>query len=62
MASFVADMLGKKTRLKTDKVLLGKGNIWGVASPEAANKAGVQTPFVLLLTLGISPNAVMFEL
>ncbi len=37
----------------------GKGNIRGVAGPEAANNAGAQTSFIPMLTLGIPPNAVM---
>lgn len=37
----------------------GKGNIRGVAGPEAANNAGAQTSFIPLLTLGIPSNAVM---
>jgi putative tricarboxylic transport membrane protein len=40
-------------------VPFGKGNIRGVAGPEAANNAGSQTSFIPLLTLGIPPNAVM---
>jgi TctA family transporter len=40
-------------------VPFGKGNIRGVAAPEAANNAGAQTSFIPLLTLGIPPNAVM---
>src|SRR5512132_2571784 len=37
----------------------GKGDIRGVAGPEAANNAGAQTSFIPMLTLGIPPNAVM---
>ncbi len=59
MAAFAAYTLEKKTPLKPGEVPLGKGNIRGVAGPEAANNAGAQTSFIPLLTLGIPPNAVM---
>jgi putative tricarboxylic transport membrane protein len=59
MAAFAAYTLEKKTPLKPGEVALGKGNIRGVAGPEAANNAGAQTSFIPLLTLGIPPNAVM---
>ncbi|MES2949819.1 MAG: tripartite tricarboxylate transporter permease [Pseudomonadota bacterium] len=59
MAAFAAYTLEKKTALKPGEVPLGKGNIRGVAGPEAANNAGAQTSFIPLLTLGIPPNAVM---
>ena len=49
----------KKTKLRPGEVPFGKGNIRGVAAPEAANNAGAQTSFIPLLTLGIPPNAVM---
>jgi TctA family transporter len=59
MAAFAAYTLEKKTKLQPDEVPFGKGNIRGVAAPEAANNAGAQTSFIPLLTLGIPPNAVM---
>ena len=59
MAAFAAYTLEKKTTLKPGEVPFGKGNIRGVAAPEAANNAGAQTSFIPLLTLGIPPNAVM---
>jgi putative tricarboxylic transport membrane protein len=59
MAAFAAYTLEKKTKLKAGEVPFGKGNIRGVAAPEAANNAGSQTSFIPLLTLGIPPNAVM---
>jgi TctA family transporter len=59
MAAFAAYTLEKKTKLRPNEVPLGKGNIRGVAGPEAANNAGAQTSFIPLLTLGIPPNAVM---
>ena len=59
MAAFAAYTLEKKTKLAPHEVPFGKGNIRGVAAPEAANNAGAQTSFIPLLTLGIPPNAVM---
>jgi len=59
MAAFAAYTLEKKTKLRSGEVPFGKGNIRGVAAPEAANNAGAQTSFIPLLTLGIPPNAVM---
>jgi putative tricarboxylic transport membrane protein len=59
MASFAAYTLEKRTKLRPGEVPFGKGNIRGVAAPEAANNAGAQTSFIPLLTLGIPPNAVM---
>ncbi|MCF8167645.1 MAG: tripartite tricarboxylate transporter permease [Rhodoferax sp.] len=59
MAAFAAYTIEKKTRLRAGEVPFGKGNIRGVAAPEAANNAGSQTSFIPLLTLGIPPNAVM---
>src|SRR5205085_8325816 len=56
---FAAYTIEKKTRLQPGEVPFGKGNIRGVAAPEAANNAGAQTSFIPLLTLGIPPNAVM---
>ena len=59
MAAFAAYTLEKKTKLRPGEMPFGKGNIRGVAAPEAANNAGAQTSFIPLLTLGIPPNAVM---
>jgi TctA family transporter len=59
LASFAAYTIEKKTKLQPGEVPFGKGNIRGVAAPEAANNAGAQTSFIPLLTLGIPPNAVM---
>ncbi|MGE4239389.1 tripartite tricarboxylate transporter permease [Ramlibacter sp.] len=59
LSAFAAYTIEKKTKLKPGEVPFGKGNIRGVASPEAANNAGSQTSFIPLLTLGIPPNAVM---
>jgi TctA family transporter len=57
LASFTAYMLEKKSA--RDPESFGKGNIRGVAAPEAANNAAAQTSFVPLLTLGIPPNVVL---
>jgi putative tricarboxylic transport membrane protein len=59
MSAFAAYTIEKKTKLQPGEVPFGKGNIRGVAAPEAANNAGSQTSFIPLLTLGIPPNAVM---
>jgi putative tricarboxylic transport membrane protein len=59
LAAFAAYTIEKKTKLHPGEVPFGKGNIRGVAAPEAANNAGSQTSFIPLLTLGIPPNAVM---
>jgi putative tricarboxylic transport membrane protein len=59
MASFGAYTVEKKTRLQRGEPAFGKGNIRGVAAPEAANNAAAQTSFIPLLTLGIPPHAVM---
>ncbi len=59
LAAFAAYTIEKKTKLQAGEVPFGKGNIRGVAAPEAANNAGAQTSFIPLLTLGIPPNAVM---
>jgi putative tricarboxylic transport membrane protein len=57
LSSFAAYTLEKK--LAKDGSQFGKGDIRGVAGPEAANNAGAQTSFIPMLTLGIPPNAVM---
>jgi putative tricarboxylic transport membrane protein len=59
LSAFAAYTIEKKTKLQAGEVPFGKGNIRGVAAPEAANNAGSQTSFIPLLTLGIPPNAVM---
>jgi TctA family transporter len=59
LSAFAAYTIEKKTKLQRGEVPFGKGNIRGVAAPEAANNAGSQTSFIPLLTLGIPPNAVM---
>ena len=59
LSAFAAYTIEKKVKLKPGEIAFGKGNIRGVAGPEAANNAGAQTSFIPLLTLGIPPNAVM---
>ena len=59
LASFAAYTVEKKSRGRPGEMPFGKGNIRGVAGPEAANNAGAQTSFIPMLTLGIPPNAVM---
>ena len=56
LSSFAAYTLEKKIG---DTSNFGKGEIRGVAAPEAANNAGAQTSFIPLLTLGIPSNVVM---
>lgn len=57
LSSFAAYTLEKKIAGPNGR--FGKGDIRGVAGPEAANNAGAQTSFIPMLTLGIPPNAVM---
>lgn len=59
LSAFAAYTIEKKIKLKAGEVPFGKGNIRGVAGPEAANNAGAQTSFIPMLTLGIPPNPVM---
>ena len=58
LASFTAYSVEEKAVLKP-RIPFGQGAIQGVAGPESANNAGVQTSFMPMLTLGIPPNAVM---
>ncbi|MBM3532181.1 MAG: tripartite tricarboxylate transporter permease [Alphaproteobacteria bacterium] len=57
LASFAAYSFEKW--VAKDRSTFGKGDIRGVAAPEAANNAGAQTSFVPMLTLGLPSNAVM---
>ena len=59
LSAFAAYTLEKKLKLAAGEVPFGRGNIRGVAGPEAANNAGAQTSFIPMLTLGIPPNPVM---
>lgn len=57
LASFIAYAFEK--RLSRDPSRFGKGAIEGVAAPESANNAAVQTAFIPTLTLGIPGDGVM---
>ncbi|WP_426233393.1 tripartite tricarboxylate transporter permease [Pararhizobium sp. DWP3-4] len=57
LAAFSSYVLEKK--LAGDKGTFGRGDIRGVAAPEAANNAAAQTSFIPMLTLGLPSNAVM---
>ena len=57
IASFGSYALEKK--IAKDPSRFGKGAIEGVAGPEAANNAAVQTSFIPLLTLGLPSNPTM---
>jgi putative tricarboxylic transport membrane protein len=57
VASFVAYALEKKVSRNPKK--FGTGVIEGVAAPESANNAAVQTAFIPTLTLGIPGSATM---
>ena len=57
LASFATDAMEKK--FAKDSSQFGKGDIRGVAGPEAANNAGAQTSFIPMLTLGIPTTPVM---
>ncbi len=57
LASFATYAMEKK--FAKDSSQFGKGDIRGVAGPEAANNAGAQTSFIPMLTLGIPTTPVM---
>jgi TctA family transporter len=57
IASFMAYALERRVSRKPDS--FGKGNLAGLAAPEAANNAAAQTGFIPTLTLGIPGDAVM---
>ena len=57
LSSFVAYTVEKRVSRHPER--FGTGMIEGVAAPEAANNAGVQTSFIPFLTLGIPGNAVL---
>lgn len=57
IASFMSYAVEKK--VSRDPSRFGKGAIEGIASPEAANNAAVQTAFIPALSLGVPSNAVM---
>ena len=54
IASFMAYILEKKLSKHPEE--FGKGEIAGVASPEAANNSAAQSAFIPMLTLGIPSN------
>ncbi|MFA6507532.1 MAG: tripartite tricarboxylate transporter permease [Treponemataceae bacterium] len=57
LSSFAAYAAEKKASKHPET--FGKGEIRGVAAPEAANNAGAQTSFIPMLTMGIPTNALM---
>jgi putative tricarboxylic transport membrane protein len=57
LASFLSYTVEKKSSRRQEE--FGKGAIEGVAGPEAANNAAVQTAFIPTLALGIPGDAVM---
>ncbi|MEM9394402.1 MAG: tripartite tricarboxylate transporter permease [Pseudomonadota bacterium] len=57
MAAFFAYSLEKTVSRTRD--LFGKGHIPGIAAPEAANNAAVQSAFIPTLTLGVPGSATM---
>ena len=59
LSSFASYTLEKKLAGERAEPAFGQGNIRGVAGPESANNAGLQTSFIPMLTLGIPSNAVM---
>jgi putative tricarboxylic transport membrane protein len=54
ISTFASYTIEKKLSKHPEK--FGKGVIEGVAAPEAANNAAVQSSYIPLLTLGIPPN------
>jgi len=57
IASFIAYAVEKKCHKDEDR--FGKGAVEGIAAPETANNAAVQTSFIPTLTLGIPGSATM---
>lgn len=57
IATFISYSLEKRLSKTPEK--FGKGAIAGVASPESANNAAVQTSFIPTMSLGIPGDAVM---
>jgi putative tricarboxylic transport membrane protein len=54
ISSFISCAIEKKISKSPER--FGKGNIEGVASPEAANNAAATSSFIPLLTLGVPGN------
>ena len=59
LASFAAYAVEKRARARAHEAPFGRGNLRGVAGPEAANSAGARTALIPLLALGIPTNAAM---
>ncbi|TKT69636.1 tripartite tricarboxylate transporter permease [Aquamicrobium sp. LC103] len=57
IASFMSYTVEKRVSKEPER--FGKGAIEGIASPEAANNAAVQTGFIPTLSLGVPGDAVM---
>lgn len=57
VASFIAYALEK--RVSPNRAHFGKGAVEGIAAPEAAGNAAVQTAFIPTLTMGIPGSATM---
>jgi putative tricarboxylic transport membrane protein len=57
IASFMAYIVEKKLSKHPEE--FGKGEIKGVAAPESANNASIQSAFIPMLTLGIPSTPVM---
>ena len=57
LSAFMSYVVEKK--VAKDKSKFGHGDIRGIAGPESANNAGVQTAFIPMLSLGLPFNPVM---
>lgn len=57
ISSFASYALEKKLSRNPDR--FGKGELAGVAAPEAANNAGAQTSFIPMLSIGLPTTPVM---
>ena len=57
IASFISYAVERRVNARPER--FGKGAIEGIAGPEAANNAAIQTAFIPTLTLGIPGDAVM---
>ena len=57
IASFISYAVERRVHRRPEE--FGKGAIEGIAGPEAANNAAIQTAFIPTLTLGIPGDAVM---
>ncbi|MEI8326876.1 MAG: tripartite tricarboxylate transporter permease, partial [Betaproteobacteria bacterium] len=59
ITTFIAYALERKIPMKPGEVPFGKGNIRGVAAPEAAAHSKTQVDFIPTMSLGIPGDAVM---